>query len=49
MVQDYQPINTWTVLDNTPLPLIRTIVEDLEGMDLFSTFDIRSGYNNVLV
>ena len=49
MVQDYQPINAWTILDNSPLPLIQTIVEDLEGMDLFSTFDIRSGYNNVLV
>ena len=24
-------------------------MEDLEGMNLFSTFDIRSGYNNVLV
>ena len=49
MVQDYRPINAWTVPDNTPLPLICTIVEDLEGMDLFSTFDIRSRYNNVLV
>ena len=49
MVQDYRPINAWTVPDNTPLPLICTIVEDLEGMDLFSTFNIRSGYNNVLV
>ena len=49
MVQDYRPINAWTIPDNSPLPLIRTIVEDLEGMDLFSTFDIRSGYNNVLV
>ena len=49
MVQDYRPINAWTVPDNSLLPLIRTIVEDLEGMNLFSTFDIRSGYNNVLV
>ena len=49
MVQDYRPINIWTVPDNTPLPLICTIVEDVEGMDLFSMFDIRSGYNNVLV
>ena len=49
MVQDYQPINTWTIPDNLPLPLIRSIVEDLEGMNLFSTFDIQSGYNNILV
>jgi len=40
MVQDYRPINAWTILDNSPLPLIRTIMEDLEGMNLFSTFDI---------
>ena len=40
MVQDYQPINTWTIADNLPLPLIQSIVEDLEGMNLFSTFDI---------
>jgi len=40
MVQDYCPINAWTIPNNSPLPLIRTIVEDLEGMNLFSTFDI---------
>ena len=40
MVQDYRPINAWTIPDNLPLPLIRAIVEDLEGMDVFSTFDI---------
>ena len=49
MVQDYRPINAWTIPDNSPLPLIRSIVGDLEGMNLFSTFDIQSGYNNVLV
>ena len=49
MVQDYWPINAWMVPDNLLLPLIQSIVEDLEGMSLFSTFDIRSGYNNVLV
>jgi len=49
MVQDYRPINVWTIPDNSLLLLIRTIVEDLEGMNLFSTFDIQSGYNNVLV
>ena len=49
MVQDYWPINAWTIPDNLLLPLIRSIVEDLEGMNLFSTFDIWSGYNNVLV
>ena len=37
MVQDYKPINAWTIPDNSPLPLIITIVEDLEGMSLFST------------
>lgn len=49
MVQDYCPINAWTVPNNSPLPLIRTIIEDLEGMDTFSTFNIQSGYNNVLI
>ena len=49
MVQDYQPINAWTIPDNLLLPLIQSIMEDLEGMNLFSTFDIRSGYNNILV
>ena len=49
MVQDCWPINASTILDNMPLPLIWTIVEDLEGMDLFSTFNNRSRYNNILV
>ena len=49
MVQDYWPINAWMIPDNLPPPLIWSIVEDLEGMNLFSTFDIWSGYNNVLV
>ena len=49
MVQDYRPINQWTIPDNSPLPLIRTLVEDLKGMNRFSTFDIRSGYNNVII
>jgi hypothetical protein len=49
MVQDYRPINAWTIPDNTLLFLIQSIVEDLEGMNLFFMFNIRSGYNNVLV
>ena len=49
MVQDYRPINQWTVPDNSPLLLICTLVEDLKGMNQFSTFDIRSSYNNVII
>ena len=46
-VQDYRVINEWTIPDVYPLPQIKTILEQLEGKALFTTLDIRWGYNNI--
>ncbi len=48
-VQDYRKLNEQTVQDNYPLPLIKTILEQLQGRSLFTKFDIRWGYNNIQI
>jgi len=37
---DYRPLNTVTKKDVTPLPNLAQCIEDLQGMELFSKFDI---------
>jgi hypothetical protein len=44
---DYQPLNTITCKDVTPLLNLAECIEDLQGMKLFSKFDIQWGYNNI--
>src|SRR6266436_6808225 len=39
-VQDYRKLNEQTIHDNYPLPLIKTILEQLQGRSLFTKFDI---------
>ena len=46
-IMDYRPLNSWTVRDTYPLPLISTILEQLQGKKIFTKFDIRWGYNNI--
>jgi len=46
-VQDYRPINNWTIKNKYPLPLIPQLVDRLRGCSLYTKFDIRWGYNNV--
>ncbi len=48
-VQDYRKLNEQTVRDNYPLPLIKMILEQLQGRSLFTKFDIRWGYNNIRI
>jgi Reverse transcriptase (RNA-dependent DNA polymerase) len=48
-VQDYHVVNEWTIPDVYPLPQIETILEQLEGKALFTTLDIRWGYNNIRI
>ncbi len=45
-VQDYRKLNKQTIHDTYPLPLIKTILEQLEGKSLFTKFDIRWGYHS---
>ena len=46
---DYRPLNKVTRRDITPLPNLAQCIEDLQGMELFSKFDIRWGYNNIRI
>jgi hypothetical protein len=46
---DYRPLNAITRKDVTPLPNLAQYVEDLQGMELFSKFDVRWGYNNIRI
>jgi len=40
-VQDYRPINNWTIKNKYPLPLIPQLVDRLRGCSLYTKFDIR--------
>ena len=46
---DYRPLNAVTRRDITPLPNLTQCIEDLQGMEVFSKFDIRWGYNNIRI
>jgi len=46
---DYCPLNAVTWKDVTPLPNLKQCIENLQGMELFSKFDIRWGYNNIRI
>ncbi len=48
-VQDYRPVNTWTIRNKYPLPLIPQQIDHLRGCTLFTKFDIRWGYNTIQV
>jgi len=46
---DYRPLSTVTQKDITPLPNLKQCIENLQGMELFSKFDICWGYNNIRI
>ena len=46
-IMDYCVLNSWTVRDEYPLPLINTILDHLQGKELFTKFDIHWGYENI--
>jgi Reverse transcriptase (RNA-dependent DNA polymerase) len=48
-VQDYQPVNQWTICNAYPLPLIPELISRLSGCSLYMKFDIQWGYNNVRI
>jgi hypothetical protein len=46
---NYRPLNAVTKRNVTPLPNLSQCIEDLQGMEIFSKFDIRWGYNNIRI
>jgi len=49
LVQDYRLVNAWTIKNCYPLPLIPSLIDQLQDCTLFTGFDIKWGYNEVLV
>src|SRR6266581_6374198 len=49
LVQDYRKLNEVTVKNSYPLPLISDVLTCLRGAKLFSTLDLRWGFNNVRI
>jgi hypothetical protein len=48
-VQDYRPVNQWTICNTYPLPLIPELINHLSRCSLYTKFDIWWGYNNVQI
>jgi hypothetical protein len=48
-VQDYRPVNAWTIKNCYPLPLIPQLIDRLRGCTLFIGMDVEWGYNEVLI
>ena len=49
MVQDYQYLNSWTIKNNYPLPLISDLIDNIGKKKVFMKIDLRWGYNNVRI
>ena len=47
--QDYQYLNSHTIKNAYPLPLISDLVDKLWGSSIFTKFDVCWGYDNVLI
>src|SRR6266702_4168280 len=48
-VQDYRKLNSLTVKNQYPLPLIPELIDRLRNATLFTKLDIHWGYNNVRI
>ena len=48
-VQDYRHLNSHTIKNQYPLPLIANLMNSFTGAHIFTKLDIRWGYNNVRI
>ena len=47
--QDYCYLNSHTIHNGYPLPLIPKLIDDMKDSTLFTKFDVRWGYNNIRI
>jgi Reverse transcriptase (RNA-dependent DNA polymerase)/RNase H-like domain found in reverse transcriptase len=47
LVVDYRDLNSKIELDEYPIPLSRTLMNDLAGADWVTAMDVRSGFSNI--
>ncbi len=48
-MQDYQPINKWTIKNQYPLPLIPQLIDRIGDAELITVVDIHWGYNTIQI
>ena len=48
-VQDYRKLNSMTVKNKYPLPLIPELIDKLKDSTCFTKLDVRWGYNNIRI
>lgn len=44
---DYRPLNKKMIRDSFPLPIIDDCLERMEGMQYFSSLDLKSGFHQI--
>ena len=49
LIQDYQYLNSHTVVNSYPLPDIKTLLDDLALSSYFAKFDVRWGFTNIRI
>src|SRR5439155_11573216 len=49
LIMDYRKLNSVTVKNNYPLPLIEAILDQIQGAKYFTKFDVRWGYHNIRI
>ena len=47
--QDYRKLNTGTIRNAYPLPLIADLIDKLQHAKFFTKLDLRNGYNNIRI
>ena len=47
--QDYRYLNSHTIHNGYPLPLIPELIDDMKDSTLFTKFNVRWGYNNIRI
>ena len=49
IIQDYQYLNSWTIKNNYPLPLISDLIDSIGKKKVFMKMDLQWEYNNVRI